>query len=131
VKSFESKAPDAGSRFAERRSVPRFAFIAALEMTDPVTNSRVSGRVTEMSQHGCFAETKNPPTVNSVVQLRIGKSGERFETWARVVYIRSEIGVGLRFISMAPSQAKLLAVWLDGLREILQLQWTGPSPPLT
>jgi hypothetical protein len=110
------KTPDAGSRFAQRRTEPRFAFIAQLEMTDPITKSHITGRVTEISQHGCFAEADNLRTVDSVVQLRVHKGGDVFETWARVAHSRSGIGMGLHFIDTSPEQAKLLGVWLDGLK---------------
>ena len=115
--TFRAKAADAGSRFSERRTAPRFAFIAPIEMTDPVTKSHVAGRVAEISQHGCFAEVENLLTVNSVLQLRIHRSGEVFETWARVVHNGSGNGMGLHFIDTAPGQTTLLAGWLAGLKE--------------
>ena len=113
-KIIETKTPDAGSRFAERRSAPRFAFITPLEMTDPITKSHSAGRVIEISQHGCFAEAENLLTVDSVVQLRIHKSGDVnvFETWARVVHSRSGIGMGIHFIDTPPEKAGLLKGWL-------------------
>ena len=30
-------------------------------MTDPLTKTITSGRITEISQSGCFAEVSNPP----------------------------------------------------------------------
>lgn len=109
---------DAGSRFPERRSVPRFAFIASVEMTDPVTKTRIVGRATEIGQRGCFVEAENLLTIDSIIQMRIHKSGDVFESWARVVYTRSASGMGLQFIDTAPEQAKLLTGWLEGLKEI-------------
>lgn len=115
--AFQAKATDAGSRFAQRRSAPRFAFVAPLEMTDPITKSHIAGRVSEISQHGCFAEAENLLTVDSVVQLRVHKNGDVFETWARVVHSRSGIGMGLHFIDTASKQKTLLKGWLEGLKE--------------
>jgi hypothetical protein len=114
--SFEARTPDAGSRFAERRVFPRFPFVAGAEMTDPLTKAITSGRVTEISQSGCFAEISNQPAAGSVIQLRVQKDEDAFETWALVVYNRPRLGSGLRFIDTPPDQLKLLISWLDRIR---------------
>ena len=108
---------DAGSRFTHRRSVPRFPFDAPVEMTDPIAKSHVTGRVNDISQRGCFVEAENLLPVNSVVQLRIHNNGNAFETWARVVHSRSGIGMGIYFLDVAPNQSRLLAGWLEELKE--------------
>lgn len=110
-----NQPPDAGSRFAERRSVPRFAFSAAVVLTDPFTKTDISGRITEISQKGCLAEVHNPLPPNSVVQLRVEPDERSFHTWARVIYDRPGFGLGLLFIGTAPDQSNLLASWLDEL----------------
>lgn len=120
--TFFGQIPDAGSRFANRRSAPRFAFVAPVEVTDPITKTQASGQVVEVSQHGCFVEVPNPPTVGSVIQLRIQKNADAFETWAQVVHNRSGIGLGLRFIDTAPEQARLLTVWLEEIQKEAELR---------
>lgn len=109
----DDRFSDAGSRFAERRVFPRFEFDAPVELTDPVRRTHISGRVTEIGQLGCFAESESLLTVNSVVQLRIHKAEKVFETWARIVYIRLGVGMGLRFIDTAPTEMNLLVSWLN------------------
>lgn len=107
----------AGTRFPERRAVPRFAFDANLEITDPVEQTRINGRVTVLSQKGCFARTQTPMTHRAVVRLQIQKDGATFETWARATRNEpgSETGVVLVFMDTPPEQTKVLAGWLDGL----------------
>jgi hypothetical protein len=107
--------PDAGSRFSDRRSVPRFAFVAPIDLVEPVAKTHTSGRIIELSQLGCFAEVGDPLAVNSVVQLRIHHGADAFETWARVIYNRSGIGMGLRFMDTGARQLASLLKWLDGL----------------
>jgi hypothetical protein len=114
--NFGSQGPDAGSRFAERRSAPRFEFVAPIEMIDSITRTHISSRVTQISQNGCFAEVPSPLTDNSIIQLRIQRDEGAFETLARVIYNRPEVGLGLLFIDTAPDQLKLLAAWLDELK---------------
>jgi hypothetical protein len=106
---------DAGSRFAERRTTPRFRFNATMEVTDPVTKAHTSGRVTEIGQHGCFAEVENPPPVQSIVQVRIAKDKNEFKAWALVVYHRAS-GIGLHFLDTAEDQFELLTVWLENVK---------------
>jgi hypothetical protein len=110
--------PDAGSRYAERRAAPRFELVAPVEITEPISKTYTEGRVVDVSQHGCFAEVVSSLTKNSIVQLRIRRDEGAFETWARVVYNRPDIGLGLFFINTTPDQGKLLASWLVGLKEI-------------
>jgi PilZ domain len=112
-----SSSPDAGSRFPGRRSVPRFEFIAPVEIIDPVSKTHISGSVTEISERGCFVEIPNPLPVNSVIQLRIRRDDGLFETWGRVMHSRHGIGMGLFFIRTAPGQTKLLKTWISGLEE--------------
>jgi hypothetical protein len=108
---------DAGTRFPDRRAAPRFAFDAHLEMTDPVEHSQTTGRVTVLSQKGCFARTQAPMAHGTVVQIRIQHDGAAFETWARATpnHPETETGVVLVFMDTPPEQAKILAAWLDAL----------------
>ena len=110
-----AKFPDAGSHFAERRTVPRFAFDAHAEMSDPLVKLRALGRVTEISRGGCFVVAPDRPTVSSVIQLRIEKDSELLSTWARVIYDRPGSGAGFRFIATSPDQLKVLGAWLQRL----------------
>jgi PilZ domain len=111
-----SHPPDAGSRFAERRAVPRFAFVASLEIDEPLSNTRISGRVTEISQKGCRAELADALPVNSFIQLRIKRDGDVFETWARVIYDRQGVGMGFLFVRTGAEQSAVLETWLVELQ---------------
>jgi hypothetical protein len=114
-KERDVEQPDAGSRFAQPRSIPRFTFIAPVEITDSITKAQIQGRVTEISQHGCFVEVSKPLQLSSVVQLRIPRGDSAFHTWARVIYDRANVGFGFLFINTHSDQSKLLEIWLRGL----------------
>lgn len=103
--------PDAGSRFADRRAFPRFSFDAYAELTEPIAKLRRVGRVTEISQAGCFFELSDAPPANLIVELRVEKEGESFSTWARVMYTRPS-GVGIRFMDTTADQMEVLLAWL-------------------
>jgi hypothetical protein len=85
---------------------------ASIELSDPSSKARVFGRLTEISQSGCFVEIPNLLRVNFVARLRVCRSGHTFRCWARVIHNRSRDGVGLYFINPAPDQMQLLGGWL-------------------
>lgn len=107
----------AGARFPERRAALRFAFDARLEIIDPVEQKQVTGRVTVLSQKGCFGRTDTPLAHRGVVQVKIRKDESVFESWAWATPSNpdAETGVVLVFMNTTPEQAKLLASWLVGL----------------
>jgi hypothetical protein len=107
----------AGSRLPERRTAPRFAFDAHLEIVDPVQQKQIAGCVTVLSQKGCFGRTQAPLTQRGVVQAQIQKDDAIFETWAWATpsHPDTDTGVVLVFIDTPPDQAKLLATWLNNL----------------
>jgi hypothetical protein len=109
----------AGARFPERRASRRYPFDARLEIVDPVEQRQIGGRVTVLSQKGCFGRTHSPLTHRAVVQVQIEKDETTFETWARATpnHPDSETGVVLVFLDTLPEQAKVLSGWLNELAE--------------
>ena len=107
----------AGARFPERRAAPRFAFDATLQISDPVEQRQIAGRVTVLSQKGCFGRTQTPMTHPEVVRVTIQTDEATFETWARATPSHPDTarGVVLVFIDTQPEQAKVLEGWLEGL----------------
>jgi PilZ domain len=115
-KSFSKRRLGTGSRPDLRRSCPRFAFSAPVEIVNPITKTRMSGHVTTLSQQGCFAEVSSVQIVGSVVQLRIENGEDVFQTPAQVIHNRLGVGVGLCFLGTTPEQSISLRLWLDQLK---------------
>lgn len=118
----------AGARFPERRAAPRYAFDARLQLTDPVEQTQIVGRVTVISQKGCFARIQTPLRHRAIVQVEIQKDDSAFETWAQATpnHPDMETGVVLVFMDTLPDQAKVLAGWLDQLASV-----PAPAPANT
>jgi PilZ domain len=112
---FQRTHPDAGARFAERRSSPRYALIATVEVTEPVAKIHLSGRTAEISLGGCYVDILNPLPKNSVVQLSIERDQGTFHTWGRVVYVHEGIGMGVQFFDTSSDEADLLKGWIEEL----------------
>lgn len=109
------KPPDAGARFADRRSVPRYPFIAAAEIFEPVSQTAFQGRTAEIGAKGCYVDMVNPLEVNSVFRLRIHREGSTFETWGRAVYAQAGLGMGVFFLKTQPDQQSIIESWIKEL----------------
>lgn len=105
----------AGTRFAERRAVPRYPFTAKAEMVEPIQGTRLSGQTAEISLHGCFVEAAEPFPPKTVVQLRIEQEGKAFETWARIVYSNPNVGMGVSFLQPEAEQRLVIGDWISAL----------------
>jgi hypothetical protein len=114
-KDYLVRPPDAGARYAERRCVPRYPFIASAEVFEPVSRISLVGRTSEISTKGCYIDTQNPMPANSVIQIRIRRDKGTFETWGRVAYSQEGLGMGIAFIQTAPDQEIIIADWVAEL----------------
>ena len=100
---------------ANQRAVRRCPFIASAEVVDLSSDTRISGRTSELGVGGCYIKTPDSFPKGTLVQLRIFRGQGVFETQAKVVYSRNaqlNSGIGLAFQEMAPNQRSLLEDWL-------------------
>jgi PilZ domain len=110
-----SEPPDAGARFAERRTVPRYALVAAIDIFEPISNARISGKTSEVSIKGCYVETSLPLPLNTVVHLWIRRDNSTFETWGRIANVREGLGMGVAFFQAVPDQESVIVGWIAAL----------------
>ena len=101
----------------DRRTHPRYEFIAAVEVRVAETGARIETRVRDLSQQGCYVDTNNPLPLGTVTEVRITKVAQLFEARARVVYSRASKGMGLMFATIEPAQLRTLETWLAESRE--------------
>jgi hypothetical protein len=100
------------STFAEQRNAPRFTFIAAADITEPMSGVRISGRVSEISRTGCYIDILNALPVDTVVNLRIVRDQGTFTTPGKIVYVQDRMGMGIVFLNPLPAQLQILDEWL-------------------
>jgi c-di-GMP-binding flagellar brake protein YcgR len=103
---------------ADRRTYPRYEFIAAVELVAAESGARIETRVRDLSQQGCYVDTNNALPLGTVTDVRITKGAQLFEARARVVYSRASKGMGLVFTAIEPEQLRTLETWLANSREI-------------
>jgi PilZ domain-containing protein len=100
------------SQPAKKRAVLRCQLVASAEVTEPISGTRLSARVSELGLGGCYIETLNPFPDGTLVHLRILRDQGVFEAKAKVVYSQGSFGMGLAFGEMAANQRSLLEDWL-------------------
>jgi len=102
---------------ADRRSHPRYAFVAAVEVVAAERGARIKTRVRDLSQQGCYVDTESPFDLGTSADVRITKGTKSFEARARVVYRQPGRGMGLMFTAMEPGQLGTLTTWIAESRE--------------
>ena len=115
----EVPAPSSAAKTeADRRSHPRYAFTAAVEVVAEEPGARLKTRVRDLSQQGCNVDTDSPFALGTVTDVRIAKGAELFEAHARVVYNQPGKGMGLMFTVVEPGQLATLNKWIAESREL-------------
>jgi len=99
----------------DQRTDPRVPLIAAAEVTEVATGTRLSARTSDVSRTGCYIDTLNPTPAKTVVRVRLSHNGEELDLPARVVYVSPGLGMGVRFDESLPAeQIAILNRWLSG-----------------
>ena len=98
--------------YGEKRVVPRFTFIATVDISDPESGIRLSGRISEISRKGCYIDLLNTLPKDTPVQLRITRDCGTFATAGSVIYVLERMGMGVVFSEIAPDQLNVLESWL-------------------
>jgi len=103
------------SPHANRRSVPRYRFMARAIVTELSSGTRLPARTSELGLNGCYIDTLELFPVGTLVHLRILKDNGVFETSGRVLYCHLGIGMGIVFVDSTPDQRGVLAGWVGEL----------------
>ena len=99
----------------ERRSVPRYPFVTTVIVTELSSGTRLPGRTSELGLNGFYIDTLEPFPVGTLVQIRIFKDQEVFESPGRVLYSHLGIGMGILFVDSTPDQQAVLKGWVAEL----------------
>jgi PilZ domain len=107
----EKLLPEAKEKL-RRRSQSRKPFIASVLAFEPKSETRLRARTSDLGPEGCFIDTLNPFAPGTMLKLRIDKGGASLETWAKVVYSLSSMGMGMVFHFVTPEQLWVVYEWL-------------------
>ena len=113
----EPALPSAPQTGADRRTHPRYAFTASVEVVADMPGARLKTRLRDLSQQGCYVDTDSPFALGTDTDVRITKGAGSFEARARVVYNQPGKGMGLMFTAADPKQLGTLNRWIAESRE--------------
>lgn len=113
--NFPESVNKSQSAFAEQRAVPRFTLIATVELVDPLSGIRMSGRISEISLKGCFVDILNTLPVGTSVQVRIVRDQGALTCPGKIVYAQEPMGMGIAFLDPPADQQQILEKWIAEL----------------
>jgi hypothetical protein len=106
---------DADKAPREKRTVPRYSLIATVDVVDPVSSVRISGRISELSRKGCYVDALNNLPPQTPVNIRISRDRGTFNSPGKIIYVQETMGMGLTFVGTPDDQLKILDSWLAEL----------------
>jgi hypothetical protein len=100
---------------SERRRAPRYPIIADAEITEIVSDAKLSARTSDLSVGGCFLEMLNPSPDGTEIRVRISHANTTFTALGRVVFLFPNMGMGVMFTNVDANQQAVLQKWLEEL----------------
>jgi len=61
---------EAGQSYREKRTVPRYSFIAHVEVIEPASDTHIAGRVSEISRKGCYIDVMITLPPGTLIDVR-------------------------------------------------------------
>jgi hypothetical protein len=104
-----------GEPYREKRAVPRFMFIATVDIIEPISEVHISGRISEISRKGCYVDILNTLPVGTQITLQVTRDQGAFATPGRIIYVQEGMGMGVAFLDPATDQLNVLDSWLAEL----------------
>jgi hypothetical protein len=109
---FSGAPVNPGGPYREHREVPRYTLIASIELREPETDTRISGRISEISRKGCYVDVLITLPQGTALDVRILRDQGVFQSKGKIVYVQQGMGMGVAFVETAPEQLKTLDTWL-------------------
>lgn len=110
-----SSAGSAKGGSQDNRKQVRYPFSAAAEVREIRSETRVSGRCSDLSAGGCYIDTLSPFAVGAFVRIQMKRETREFEAAAVVAYSNAPMGMGITFTEMTREHWDVLRGWLAEL----------------
>ena len=101
-------------KFGPRPRALRKPFVAAIVITDVVSEQQMSTRTSDLSVHGCFVPTPTPLNPGVKVQITIVYGGAKVVALGHVVSARAG-GMGIAFTKIEARDQAVIDGWLKDL----------------
>jgi hypothetical protein len=103
---------------SERRRSIRYPFIAQAEVTEVASATCLEARTGDLSLTGCYLDMLNPSPVGTEVRVCIFHGKETLVVLGTVTYVLQNMGMGVAFKNVGPSEGAILKRWLSDLAGI-------------
>lgn len=100
---------------SERRRHLRFPFTAAVDAIEPRSETKLSGRTSDLSSSGCYVDSLSPFPTGTAIRIRLTRQDVVFEAEAKVVSSQVGMGMGVEFVSATPKHVRIFQTWLNEL----------------
>jgi len=104
-----------GGQYTNNREVPRFTLIATAILREPETDTKIAGRISELSRKGCYVDTLINLPEGTKLEVHISRDQGVFETSGKIVYVQPGMGMGVAFVDVPAEHLKILDSWLAEL----------------
>ena len=104
-----------GGQYTNKREVPRFTLIATAVLREPETDTKIAGRISELSRKGCYVDTLINLPEGTKLEVHISGDQGVFETSGKIVYVQHGMGMGVAFVDVPAEHLKILDSWLAEL----------------
>jgi PilZ domain-containing protein len=110
--------PDSGNLEAvtteipERRRTARYSFIATAEVYEIQSQTRVTGRCSDLSMGGCYVDTLAPFAVGSPLRIVVRHDAREFHANGAVTYAHPSMGMGIAFKEIKDDSKDVLRFWI-------------------
>jgi len=85
-------------------------------LTEPTTETHISGRISEISRKGCYVDVLNTLPEGTTIRLKITRDQGEFASAGRIIYVQPGMGMGVAFVEVAADQLNVLDAWLAELK---------------
>jgi PilZ domain len=85
--------------FEDARRTPRYSLAVDIEIVDVHSGIRIEAQTKTLSLAGCGVETLKLFPQGTSVAVKLSHQGQEMKAFARIVYSRSDLGMGLAFHS--------------------------------
>jgi hypothetical protein len=114
---------------AERRGAKRVSLSVAAELVETQAGAKITGRMSDCCNFGCFVDTINTFPDRTAVRLRLHNGTELFRAEAVVAYSQLRLGMGLAFTNVSQEDRRILESWImrGGEQQIHAMQQPAPD----
>jgi hypothetical protein len=104
--------------FECRRRTPRYSLVVEIEIADVESDVQVRGRTNTLSLFGCGTDAQTLLPKGTRVTIKLSHDGTEARVFGRVVYSRSDLGMGIAFTSLERQDELILEWWIAELASL-------------